>query len=218
MLGGVWSGAGDERRWLTLHLTSSHCRDPGSVRATCLFRTDGFVPGALGAMKDLNDAEAEIKTTHELSDYTDESVGRYMAYTARLRTLLTSATRYIAYSSEVGEAFRPLARPAIVTAAYGISWAYIFGDVGYACYHAAKVLDPNDSSYKSDIAWVAARRATFQTLARYVPTPSACACTNTVKYGTTCVGRRWWSCADPFPTAAFTIHTVCCAPWSTRAD
>lgn len=179
-----------------------------NVRATCLLRTDGFVPGALVVMKDLGDAEAEIKTTHELSDYTDESMGRYMAYTARLRSLLTSATRYIAYSSEVGEAFRPLARPAIVTAAYGLSWAYIFGDVGYACYHASKVLDPKDSSYTSDIAWIAARRATFQTLARYVPAPCISASTNAVQYGTACVERWLWICADPSSTAAFTIHTV----------
>lgn len=35
------------------------------------------------------------------------------------------ARRYIAYSSDIGEAFRPLTSPNFVRAAYGISWAYV---------------------------------------------------------------------------------------------
>lgn len=65
-----------------------------------------------------------------------ESNVRYAAYAARLRTILLSAHRYVAYTSDIGESFRPVAHPKMVRAAYGISWAYILGDVGYEGYKA----------------------------------------------------------------------------------
>lgn len=65
-----------------------------------------------------------------------ESNLRYAAYTNRIRTILTSAHRYVAYTSDIGESFRPVAHPNFVRAAYGISWAYILGDVSYEGYKA----------------------------------------------------------------------------------
>lgn len=108
-----------------------------------------------------------VQEHHEQSAHVDESLGRYTAYTVRLKTLVSSVSRYIAYSSDVGEAFRPLARPFVVTAAYGISWAYIFTDVGYTCWQAAQDRE-HDSPLAADLAWIAARRGTFQTLASIV--------------------------------------------------
>ena len=108
-----------------------------------------------------------VQEHHEQSAHVDESLGRYTAYTVRLKTLVSSVSRYIAYSSDVGEAFRPLARPFVVTAAYGISWAYIFTDVGYTCWQAAQDRE-HDSTLAADLAWIAARRGTFQTLASIV--------------------------------------------------
>lgn len=61
---------------------------------------------------------------------------RYAAYTNRIRTLLSSAQRYVAYTSDIGESFRPVAHPNLVRAAYGVSWAYILGDVSYEGYKA----------------------------------------------------------------------------------
>ncbi|WFD18064.1 hypothetical protein MCAP1_000276 [Malassezia caprae] len=111
-----------------------------------------------------------VREHHEQSAHIDEGIGRYTAYTMRLKTLITTGSRYIAYSSEVGEALRPLARPAVVTTAYAISWAYIFGDVGYTCWQASKGLDKDSPTMKADLAWIAARRGTFQTLASlYLP-------------------------------------------------
>lgn len=76
---------------------------------------------------------------------TDSNV-RYAAYAARFRTILLSAHRYVAYTSDIGESFRPVAHPGLVRAAYGISWAYILGDVGYEGYkaylHNQRVLNP----------------------------------------------------------------------------
>jgi mitochondrial fission process protein 1 len=42
----------------------------------------------------------------------------------------------VAYTSDIGESFRPVAHPNLVRTAYGISWAYILGDVGHEGYKA----------------------------------------------------------------------------------
>lgn len=59
---------------------------------------------------------------------------------------MLSAHRYVAYTSDIGESFRPVAHPNVVRAAYGISWLYILGDVsheGYRAYwHNQRVLNP----------------------------------------------------------------------------
>lgn len=79
------------------------------------------------------------------NDSTESNI-RYAAYAARLRTILLSAHRYVAYTSDIGESFRPVAHPNLVRAAYGISWLYIVGDVsheGYRSYwHNQRVLNP----------------------------------------------------------------------------
>lgn len=57
---------------------------------------------------------------------------RYAAYANRLRTIMRASHRYVAYTSDIGESFRPLAHPYLVKFGYAISWAYILGDVLYA--------------------------------------------------------------------------------------
>lgn len=66
-----------------------------------------------------------------------EGNARYLAYAGRLRTALVASSRYLAYTSDVGEAFRPIVPPLVVTAAYGISWLYLGLDVGYEGYKSA---------------------------------------------------------------------------------
>ncbi|TKA31492.1 hypothetical protein B0A50_02339 [Salinomyces thailandicus] len=78
-----------------------------------------------------NQSSAATSTTES----TDTPL-RYAAYTSRLRTLLLSAHRYIAYTSDIGESFRPIAHPWLVRGAYGISWAYLIGDVSWEGYKA----------------------------------------------------------------------------------
>jgi len=46
--------------------------------------------------------------------------------------------RYLAYSSDVGEAFRPVVPAAVVNASYGIAVGYCAFDVGYEGYKANK--------------------------------------------------------------------------------
>jgi len=66
---------------------------------------------------------------------TDSNV-RYAAYASRLRTVMLSAHRYVAYTSDIGESFRPVAHPNWIRTAYGISWAYLIGDVSHEGYKA----------------------------------------------------------------------------------
>ncbi|KAI0200015.1 mitochondrial 18 KDa protein-domain-containing protein [Astrocystis sublimbata] len=79
------------------------------------------------------------------ADSTESNV-RYAAYANRLRTIMLSAHRYVAYTSDIGESFRPVAHPWLVRSAYGVSWAYILGDVSYegykAYWHNQRVLNP----------------------------------------------------------------------------
>ncbi|RBA17117.1 hypothetical protein FPRO05_01841 [Fusarium proliferatum] len=78
-------------------------------------------------------------------DSTDTNF-RYAAYANRIRTILLSAHRYVAYTSDIGESFRPVAHPNLVRAAYGVSWLYLIGDVSYEGYksywHNQRVLNP----------------------------------------------------------------------------
>ncbi|KAK7208629.1 mitochondrial 18 KDa protein-domain-containing protein [Myxozyma melibiosi] len=59
---------------------------------------------------------------------------RYAAYANRLRTIVMATQRYVAYTSDIGESFRPIVNPTVVRACYGISWAYVLGDVSYEGY------------------------------------------------------------------------------------
>ncbi|SCU95701.1 LAME_0F13080g1_1 [Lachancea meyersii CBS 8951] len=68
-------------------------------------------------------------------DSTDSNV-RYVAYASRLRTIAMASHRYVAYTSDIGESFRPVFSPALVKFGYGISWAYILGDVSYTAWVA----------------------------------------------------------------------------------
>ncbi|MCJ1237609.1 hypothetical protein MMC14_005596 [Varicellaria rhodocarpa] len=69
------------------------------------------------------------------NESTDSNI-RYAAYASRFRTILLSAHRYVAYTSDIGESFRPIAHPWLIKGAYGISWAYLVGDVGHEGYKA----------------------------------------------------------------------------------
>ncbi|CAK4033388.1 hypothetical protein DOTSEDRAFT_83736 [Lecanosticta acicola] len=134
--------------------------------------------------KNLDDEQSywAVLTSGKAEDSTESSV-RYAAYASRLRTIMLSAHRYVAYTSDIGESFRPVAHPYMVRAAYGISWAYLIGDVGYEGYKARirnqRILNPETEEDKreaelspgrtvpaiEDYRSVMAQRAVFQGLA-----------------------------------------------------
>lgn len=84
---------------------------------------------------DSDDRLWDVLSSGHGEDSTESSV-RYAAYAARLRTIMLSAQRYVAYTSDIGESFRPIAHPNMVRAAYGVSWAYLIGDVSHEGYKA----------------------------------------------------------------------------------
>lgn len=49
---------------------------------------------------------------------------------------MLSAHRYVAYTSDIGESFRPVAHPYLIKGAYGVSWLYLIGDVSHEGYKA----------------------------------------------------------------------------------
>ncbi|KAK3672033.1 hypothetical protein LTR78_008002 [Recurvomyces mirabilis] len=85
----------------------------------------------------MNDEERfwDVLSSGKADDSTNSPV-RYAAYANRLRTIMLSAQRYVAYTSDIGESFRPVAHPNLVRGAYAISWAYLVGDVSYEGYKA----------------------------------------------------------------------------------
>ncbi|KAK0206784.1 mitochondrial 18 KDa protein-domain-containing protein [Desarmillaria ectypa] len=106
--------------------------------------------------------------TKDNVDSTDSDI-RYLAYGARLRTALRASTRYIAYTSDVGEAFRPVVPPWVVTAAYGVSWLYLGGDVAYESYKAHRrgpsAVEAAHFSESTRLSLIAVQRTVFQSIA-----------------------------------------------------
>lgn len=64
---------------------------------------------------------------------------------------MLSAHRYVAYTSDIGESFRPVAHPYLVTGAYAVSWLYIIGDVSHEGWKAhkrnQKLLSPDNDQH-----------------------------------------------------------------------
>ncbi|KAF1976422.1 hypothetical protein BU23DRAFT_551886 [Bimuria novae-zelandiae CBS 107.79] len=106
------------------------------------------LPSSLQQTLDSDEKMWEILTDGRAEDTTDTNV-RYAAYASRVRTIMMSAHRYVAYTSDIGESFRPVAHPYIVRTAYGISWLYLAGDVsneGYKAYmRNQRVLHPESA-------------------------------------------------------------------------
>ncbi|WVQ84089.1 hypothetical protein IAT38_006234 [Cryptococcus sp. DSM 104549] len=102
------------------------------------------------------------------ADSTDSNV-RYAAYLRRVRDIVRAGSRYTAYTSDVGEAFRPIVPPYVVTAAYGISWAYLLGDVSFTTYKSSQLgptpLEAANMSEPTRLALVAVKRSVFQGVA-----------------------------------------------------
>ena len=143
-------------------------------------------------------------TSRRASDSIDTKL-RYAAYTNRFRTILISAHRYVAYTSDIGESFRPVAHPWLVRGAYGISWAYLIGDVGHEGYKAylsnQRVLHPTQASttYK-DATGKPSQATTEQAMPRDVPAIE--------DYRCIMAQRAIFQSLASMGLPAFTIHSI----------
>jgi len=139
-----------------------------------------------------------------------ESNVRYAAYAARFRTILVSAHRYVAYTSEVGESFRPVAHPWLVRGAYGVSWAYIFGDVGYEGYksywHNQRILNPQLQLTPRQQHILGVNDATMPPVTQEPPVPGKV--TPLEDYRTVMLQRGIFQSIASMGLPAFTIHSV----------
>lgn len=113
------------------------------------------LPKALQDTLDNEEKLWEAMYEGKASESTESSV-RYAGYASRVRTILMSAHRYVAYTSDIGESFRPIAHPYLVKGAYGVSWAYLIGDVSYEGYKAylrnQRVINPDATTEATGVA------------------------------------------------------------------
>jgi fission process protein 1 len=126
------------------------------------------------------DASTPAEPSHEEPSVVEQAE-RYAAFGLRLRQLgaiktsgLKATTiakavgknaRYTAYSSDVGEAFRPVVPRWAVNATYGVAIAYIASDIGMTTYKESQ--KPDDDQTKN-IVRAAAHATIFQGIASLV--------------------------------------------------
>ncbi|KAL6077695.1 Mitochondrial fission process protein 1 [Balamuthia mandrillaris] len=82
-------------------------------------------------------------------DELEEGPLRYLGFAARVGRVLSPYARYTAYSSDFGEAFRPVVHRRVVHAAYGLTYAYCISDVALQTYRAHKAGFPRNEVYRT---------------------------------------------------------------------
>lgn len=116
--------------------------------------------------KNLQDDEGKIDLdgpNYATQDHVQlgDTNARYAAYTA----VLARTSRYLAFTSDFGEALRPVVKASIVKASYGVSLGYCVADV---CWEAHKLRQNNfhtDAGNPMSMAQCVVERATFQAVA-----------------------------------------------------
>jgi mitochondrial fission process protein 1 len=120
---------------------------------------------------------------------------------------MLSAHRYVAYTSDIGESFRPIAHPWLVRGAYGISWAYLIGDVsheGYKAYHRnQRLLHPEQNEHFDATA---PKKEMPATMARPDGTPIHIPAIE--DYRTIIAQRAIFQSVASMGLPAFTIHSI----------
>ncbi|RLV95542.1 hypothetical protein JA1_000948 [Spathaspora sp. JA1] len=83
-----------------------------------------------------SDEKGGITSVKDITPSEQETGIRYAAYANRFKTILKASRRYryVAYSSDIGESFRPVAHPILVKSGYIVSWVYFIGDISYAAW------------------------------------------------------------------------------------
>lgn len=160
------------------------------------FRKDkNGVPKEISAILGKYDADGDGKlSAHEVKGlvediYRVDKEYRYVGYSAAL----ARAVRYLAFTSDVGEALRPVARKAIVTATYGVAASYCMADVCWETYKVSKN-GKNDHGVPMTPLQMAVERSTFQlTASLIIPAVIIHSAVDFAKWGTKRIGRftKW---------------------------
>ena len=85
---------------------------------------------------------------------------RYVGYSAAF----ARAFRYLAFTSDVGEALRPVVRKSIVNASYGVAASYCVADVAWETYKVNKT-GKNSLGHPMTVTQMVVERSTFQLVA-----------------------------------------------------
>ncbi|EEQ97984.1 conserved hypothetical protein [Perkinsus marinus ATCC 50983] len=105
--------------------------------------------------------------TKQQGDVLRDTQLRYLAFAQRILRVITPSAkqvRYLAFTSDVGEAFRPVVPKWLVNTSYATTIGYIFGDIGYSTwleYKRTKDL----ADHKIRVWTAAAKATTFQMVA-----------------------------------------------------
>jgi mitochondrial fission process protein 1 len=100
----------------------------------------------------------------EGDDQLREGPARFLAFASRATRLIapySQQARYLAFTSDFGEAARPVVRPKIVTASYAVTWLYVLGDVATEGYHQWR----KTPEHRTQVIDKVSRVATFQLIA-----------------------------------------------------
>jgi len=142
---------------------------------------------------------------------TTDSDLRFAAYASRVRTILITAQRYVAYTSDIGESFRPVAHPYLIRGAYAVSWLYLTGDVAHEGYKAylrnQKVLNPTESHTDgAPQGPTPPGQTTLVAAVQDLPKPGKVAAID--DYRTVAVQRAIFQSIASMGLPAFTIHSI----------
>lgn len=85
---------------------------------------------------------------------------RYVGYSAAF----ARAFRYLAFTSDVGEALRPVVRKSIVNASYAVAASYCVADVAWETYKVGKT-GKNSLGHPMTVPQMVVERSTFQLVA-----------------------------------------------------
>ncbi len=98
---------------------------------------------------------------HASSEWEAAQYARIMGYAGSM----SRAFRYLAFTSDFGEALRPVASPRVVTGSYVVAFGYCIADVGWEAYklHDSGYITPKGT--EMTMAQCVVERATFQALA-----------------------------------------------------
>jgi fission process protein 1 len=124
---------------------------PAGVRAV-LVKYDSNADGKFDA--------SEIKVLVKDIKFAEGNL-RYAGYTAGLAKM----SRYLAFTSDLGEALRPVVATNLVRSSYGVAAGYCVADVSYEAYKLKKNNYIHRDGRTCTLGQVVAERATFQLVA-----------------------------------------------------